>query len=100
VVTVPSLYLDNFPTVNLEAMNAGKPVVGTCFGGTAEIVVSGETGLIVNPRNTLGYAQALVRLLNDSALAKEMGEKGKKRVETVFSLEKQAEAYLSFLNNK
>ena len=98
VVTVPSLYLDNFPTVNLEAMNAGKPVVGTCFGGTAEIVVSGETGFIVNPRNTLGYAQALIRLLNDSELAKQMGEKGKERVESQFSLERQANAYLATLS--
>ena len=97
VVTVPSLYLDNFPTVNLEAMNAGKPVVGTCFGGTAEIVVSGETGFIINPRNTLGYAQALIRLLNDSDLAKQMGEKGKERVISEFSLERQADAYLATL---
>ncbi len=94
VVTVPSLYLDNFPTVNLEAMNAGKPVVGTCFGGTPEIVVSGETGFIVNPRNTLGYAQALVKLLNNPDLAGEMGRKGNKRVKMEFSLEKQADAYL------
>ncbi|HCI03370.1 TPA: glycosyl transferase, partial [Candidatus Peribacteria bacterium] len=68
--------------------------VGTCFGGTPEIVVSGETGFIVNPRNTLGYAQALVKLLNNPDLAGEMGRKGNKRVKMEFSLEKQADAYL------
>ena len=35
VVAVPSIYVDPFPTVNLEAMAAGKPVVATCFGGSS-----------------------------------------------------------------
>jgi glycosyltransferase involved in cell wall biosynthesis len=38
VVTVPSLCLDVFPTMNLEAMALAKPVIGTVFGGTPEIV--------------------------------------------------------------
>ena len=46
VVTTPSMCLDTFNLMNLQAMKAAKPVVGTIFGGTPEIVVDGQTGFI------------------------------------------------------
>jgi len=98
VVAVPSLYLDNFPTVNLEAMAAGKPVVGTCFGGTPEAVIDGETGFIVNPRDVDAYAQALVTLLTKKEMAEQMGKAGRKRLEESFTLSAQVNAYLSLLS--
>lgn len=97
VVTTPSLYLDNFPTVNLEAMAAGKPVVGTCFGGTPEVVQHGITGSTVNPRDTTELANALTVLLKDLEQAKKMGQAGRNRVREKFSLEKQADSYLELL---
>ncbi len=98
VVTTPSLYLDPFNLMNIEAMAAGKPVVGTCFGGTPEIVVDGETGLIVDPRNAGAFAGALIALLRDPAKAEAMGERGRQRVRERFSLAKQAQAYLGLLS--
>ncbi len=94
----PSLYLDNFPTVNLDAMAAGKPVVGTIFGGTPEAVEDGETGFIVDPRNTAALANALLRLLRDPALAQKMGKAGEERVHDAFTIERQAECYLRLFN--
>src|SRR3954451_24116353 len=44
-----STYLDPFPTVNLESMALGVPVIGTRLGGTPEAIVDGETGFLVNP---------------------------------------------------
>lgn len=97
VVAVPSVYLDNFPTVNLEAMAASKPVVGTCFGGTPEVVEDGKTGIIVNPRNTERFAKALITLLSNSEAAKHMGQAGLKRLQDHFGIRKQAETYLELL---
>jgi len=89
VVAVPSIYCDPFPTVNLEAMAAGKPVIATCFGGSPELVVHGETGVIVNPLDTESFAYHLGRLLHSRALRREMGHKGQARVRQAFSLESQ-----------
>lgn len=89
VVVVPSLYLDPFPTVNLEAMACKKPVVGTCFGGTPEIVRDGITGYIVNPLNVENMAEKIVDLLKNSEKAKKFGQAGYERVKSQFSLDKQ-----------
>lgn len=91
VVTVPSIYLDPFPTVNLEAMAAGKPVVATCFGGSAELVRDGETGFIVNPLDTDALVDRLGRLLTDVALRREMGRSGRERARAKFTLAGQVE---------
>jgi len=98
VVTTPSIYLDNFPTVNLEAMVAGKPVIGTCFGGTPEAVLDGETGTIINPGNIDGFASAILDLLNDSGKCREMGENGRRRIKQHFSLRQQVEKYLELFS--
>ena len=90
VVAVPSIYLDPFPTVNLEAMAMGKPVVATCFGGAAEIVLDGETGFIVDPFESLELADRLGRLLEDEGLRREMGWRGRERIRREFTLERQA----------
>ncbi len=97
VVAVPSLCLDVFPSVNLEAMAAGKPVVGTCFGGTPEIVADGQTGFIVDPRDVPRLAGALGKLLRDPTLAMNMGAAGRARVQKELNLHLQAERYLTLL---
>ncbi|OGJ63789.1 hypothetical protein A3E47_00095 [Candidatus Peribacteria bacterium RIFCSPHIGHO2_12_FULL_54_10] len=100
LVTTPSIYLDPFNLMNIEAMAAGKAVVGTTFGGTPEIVVDGETGFLVDPHNTERFARALLTLLHDPQRAHRMGEQGKKRVSEDFSLEKQAKTYLALLDRE
>lgn len=94
VVTTPSLCLDTFNLMNIEAMALGKPVVGTIFGGTPEIVVDGVTGFICNPLKTEEYAHHLITLLKNDALAEKMGRAGRERVERLFTLEVQAKKYL------
>ena len=95
IVTVPSIYLDPFPTVNLEAMALGKPVIATCFGGSKEVVVDGETGFIVNPFDTATFAERLERLLRDESLRRTMGERGRQRILDQFSLTQQVEHMVS-----
>lgn len=94
VVAAPSIYVDPFPTVNLEAMAAGKPVVATCFGGSSEVVLDGETGFIVNPRDIESFAGRLHELLTDDRLRAAMGERGRERIRAHFSLARQVERML------
>lgn len=96
VIVVPSLYPDPFPTVNLEAMAASKPVVATCFGGTPEAVINNETGYIVNPFNIEIMADKIVYLLSNPNIAKKFGEAGYERIKKEFSLGRMIEEYLSW----
>ncbi len=93
-VLVPSVYPDPFPTVNLEAMALGRPVVGTCFGGTPEVVEDGRTGFVVDPRDAEQTAGALARLLEDPGRAAEMGRAGAGRIGKEFSLKLQCNRFL------
>lgn len=94
VVVVPSLYMDPFPTVNLEAMACTKPVVGTCFGGTSEVVEDNVTGFIVNPFNTEVMAEKISYFLLNPEKAREFGKRGYNKVKEEFSIEKWINEYL------
>lgn len=84
VFALPS-WTEGMPLVALEAMQRGKPVVATPVGGTAEVVVHGETGLIVPVRDPVRLAAALRELLDDPARARAMGEAGRHRARERFS---------------
>jgi len=86
IVVVPSVYLDPFNRTNIEAMACKKPVVGTCFGGTPEIVKDGVTGYIVNPLNIELMAQKITDLLKNPEKAQQFGELGYERVKKYFNL--------------
>jgi glycosyltransferase involved in cell wall biosynthesis len=70
-----------------EAMALSVPVVASAAGGNPELVVDGESGLLVPPRDPAAMAAALRRLLTDTALAARLGRGGRERVETGFSSE-------------
>lgn len=75
---------EGMPNSILEAMAAGLPVVATSAGGTPEVVVDGETGLLVPPRDPVALADAILRLLNDPPVAEVFGRAGRARVEANF----------------
>lgn len=85
IVLVLSQYLDPFPTVNLEAMASKKPLIGTIFGGTREVVLDEVTGYIVDPRDIKKIADKISILLLDEEKAKDFGLRGYSRVSTDFS---------------
>lgn len=93
VVVAPSIYLDPFPTVNLEAFAALRPVVATCFGGSREVVEDGVSGYVVNPLDVEVLSAKVADLLIDEEKAKRFGVAGYERVTTDFTLEGQARAY-------
>jgi glycosyltransferase involved in cell wall biosynthesis len=76
--------MEGLPLVVLEAMAQGKPVVATAVGGTPELVVHGETGLLVRPGDVEALAAALAQLLDDPGQARRMGEAGRERVQREF----------------
>lgn len=94
LVLVPSVYLDPFPTVNLEALASKKPVIGTCFGGTPEIIIDGETGYVVNPLHTEEMARACIQLLQEPEKAKQFGNVGRKTIEDNFNLEDKVREHM------
>ena len=74
-----------FGLVVLEAMYAGLPVIATRIGALQEMVVDGETGVLVAPGDSVMLGDALVRLLNDPARASEMGTAGRSRAAANYS---------------
>jgi len=68
-----------------EALAVETPVVGTKVEGIPELVVDGETGLLVPPRNPEALAQAILRMIENPTRAKAMARAGRKRVEAQFS---------------
>lgn len=86
VLALPS-WTEGLPLVVLEAMAHKRPVVATQVGGTPEVVVDGETGLLVPPRDPDALAVALRRLLADDELRRRFGEAGYERVREHFSAE-------------
>jgi len=89
VVVVPSRY-ESFGMVGVEAMACGVPVVSTNVGGPAETIVDGETGFLVPPERPDMIAERVLTLLADDGLRQRMGQAGRARVETHFSLDRYA----------
>jgi len=87
VLVLPT-YREGFPGAPLEAAAAGKPVVTTNATGAIDSVIDGVTGFIVPVGDAQALADAIARLLADPALAKQMGEAGRKRVIAEFQPER------------
>ncbi len=84
----------------MEAMAMSKPVVTTNVGGISELVVHGETGLMVPPMNSKRLAEAILELLGDKARVKAMQVAGRKRVETYFDKDIQMKDLEDFLEEE
>ena len=78
---------DGLPNVLMEAQAFGVPVLSTDVSGIPELVIDGETGLLVPQRDPQALAAALRRLLGDEALRRRLGEAGAARVREKFSSE-------------
>jgi glycosyltransferase involved in cell wall biosynthesis len=84
---MPSIW-EGFGLVLLEAMAAARPIVASRVATIPEVVVDGETGLLVPAGDEVALADALTRLADDPGLARRLGEAGQRRLRTHFSVEK------------
>ena len=94
VFVCPSVY-EPFGLINLEAMACGTAVVASRVGGIPEVVVDGETGVLVPPGEPEPLAAAVRALAADPDLAARLGRAGRRRVEAAFSWERIAERTLA-----
>lgn len=83
---------EGFSNAILEAMAAGLPVVAYAVGGNTEAIVDGETGLLASPRDVLALGDAMGTLLANPEKRATMGEAGRRRARTVFSMETMVSA--------
>jgi glycosyltransferase involved in cell wall biosynthesis len=77
---LPSTWPDPCPTTVLEAMASGRPVVTTSVGGIIDMIVDGESGLLVPPGDERALAAAMSRVLTDADLRSRLGVGAQKRV--------------------
>src|SRR5438034_3560070 len=94
VFACPSVY-EPFGIINLEAMACETPVVATRVGGIKEVVEDGTTGLLVPPGDSARLGKAIAKIIEDPALAAQMGTAGRKRVLSQFTWDRIAEKTLA-----
>jgi phosphatidylinositol alpha-mannosyltransferase len=93
VVCFPSLHGESFGVVLLEAMAAQTPIVASDIPGYRHVARPDIDGLLVPPDDPAALARAVIRVLNDGALADRLVESGEQRA-AEFSLERLAERYI------
>jgi len=90
--------MDNLPTVIMEAMATGLPVISTDVAGIPEMVVQNETGFLVRPGDAVALADAIKKVINDRSLAQKLGEAGYERAQELFSIEKNVRDLCAVIN--
>ena len=91
VAVLPSFF-EGMGRVLLEAMTMGKPVVASSVGGIPDLVHHGKTGFLVTPGSVSELKSGLLTLIRNKALAKEMGEEGRKCISEEFSAGRMAQS--------
>ncbi len=89
--------MDNLPTVIMEAMATGLPVISTNIAGIPEMVVQNETGFLVQPADPIALAKAIEDVIDDRLLAQRLGEAGHQRAQELFSIEKNVRELCALL---
>ena len=94
VAVVPSVSLENSPLGVLEAMGAGVAVIASNVGGVPELIGDGVEGLLVPPGDLRALSSALIRLHDDPAFARGLGNAGRLKASTAFTPERHLSGLL------
>jgi colanic acid/amylovoran biosynthesis glycosyltransferase len=89
--------MDNLPTVIMEAMATGLPVVSTTIGGIPEMVIDNETGFLVEPHDIVALAGAIEKVTSDRSFGQRLGRAGYERAQMLFSIEKNVRELCALL---
>ncbi len=90
---------EGFGMVYLEANSFEKPVIGSICGGVPDAIIDGETGLLVDQKNSEQIAKSAIKLLENLFLAKKLGLNGKIRVQKEFQWKQTAKKYKQILTD-
>ena len=85
------------PVAVMEAQLSGLPVIATRHAGIPEVVLDGESGLLVEEGDVAAMALAMVRLVRDPGLAERMGACGRQRIQSGFTVSHHLEQVSNFL---
>lgn len=88
VFAIPSVEGDTIPQVLMQALAMGIPVVSTTVGSIPDVVIDGETGFVVPPRDAGALADRIATLLDDAELRTRLGAQGRSLVQRCYSLDK------------
>ena len=89
--------MDNLPTVIMEAMATGLPVVSTNISGIPEMVIENETGFLVQPGAVVALSGAIEKVINDRSLAQKLGQAGHEHGQQLFSIQKNVRELYALL---
>jgi glycosyltransferase involved in cell wall biosynthesis len=92
--------MDGIPTVFMEAMATGRPVVSCPVSGVPELVRDGETGLLARSDDPTAFAAAVERLARDEALAVRLGQQGRTLVERQHDARLNARRLLTLMKER
>ena len=95
IYLMPSHY-EGLPTVLLEAMSCGLPVVATSVSGNLDVLTSGKDGILVPLKSPMKMAEAVSRLLDDENLRKDLGENARKTIEERFTWDVITNKFLEY----
>jgi glycosyltransferase involved in cell wall biosynthesis len=99
IAAIPSTeFTESCPMTTLEAMASGKPVVATRNGGLPELVIDGETGIVVPPHDKIALTKALALYAVNKELRVTHGASGRARVIEYFNINKCAQEYLNLFD--
>ena len=100
IVCVPTLTPDPAPRVVLEAMAAGRVVIGARCGGIPELIQDGETGVLLPATSVAALATALAEVAGDTAARRRLGEAARARAAAHFRLERHVEVMEALLRER
>lgn len=95
VCVFPS-FAETLGMVTIESMAMQKPVVNSDIGWAKELIIDGESGFLVYPKNHVEFAARIISIFDDKLLAKKLGVNARQRVESVFDIDKIGYENISF----
>jgi len=99
VFVLPSIWGEGMPTVLLEAMLAGKPVIASNTGGIAELIMDGKTGLLVPPGDANALADKIKALLEAPSWGRQLSQTAYKHVRSYHSVSSMVEGHIKAFEN-
>ena len=100
ILVLPSISeAESFGMVLIEAMACKKPVIGSNIGGIPYVIDNNKNGLLVPPKDPKALAEAIIKLLKNPKLAKQMGEKGYKKVKENFTWDMKSKETINIINS-